>query len=177
MYNYALLTNPFNQIPGGYIPGAQPSPRMAPTSSKNKKSVSSNMTSLEETSFEVESNENVTTKRIVKRQVTPQPYYPAGAQNLGNYNQYGYSGQQVVTILAPTDSALAGLTSLVMGNQSAIDAIISQHVIINSQNVPYYTEHDQNLFQNGQTYGTAAQGFSLTATVQLDPRNNINSKF
>lgn len=102
-------------------------------------------------------------------------YYGAAA-GAGNYNQFGYAGQQVVTILAPIDSAFAALTSLVQGNQSAIDAILAQHVIVNTQGVPYYTEHDQSLFQNGQSYATVAQGSSLSASVSLDPKTNINRK-
>lgn len=133
----------------------------------------------------MEVQENATTtvepERLVKRQVSQQQqqtvqssYY--STTGTGNYNQYGYAGQQIVTILAPVDSAFAALTSLVQGNQSAIDAILAQHIIVGTQNSPYYTEHDQSLFQNGQTYQTVAQSSTLTANVALDPKTNINSE-
>lgn len=202
LFNYALITSPYNQQ--GYLPGLQPVQRsmsQQQQSAKNKKSVLASVTAEpslvveeQQPATEVLMNENETeqqqtstpaddpiSSRLVKRQLgvapTPPPYYnnPGSGVGGGNYNQYGYAGQQVLTILAPVDSAFAALTGLVQGNQSAIDAILAQHIIVSPQNVPYYTEHDQFLFQNGQTYGTVAQGLSLSAHVQLDPKTNINS--
>jgi uncharacterized surface protein with fasciclin (FAS1) repeats len=141
--------------------------------------------------------QNQTGSGVVKRQIQPQqqqlpnnqqqqqqlmqqqllPIQQQQAMQLQNllqkigYNQYGYAGQPIVTILAPTDSALVLLKDFAMQqNQSTIDAILSNHVITGNQNVPYYSLHDQNLFANGQTYQTLNPNFAVSANFYSDSR-------
>lgn len=87
------------------------------------------------------------------------------------YNQYGYAGQSIVTVLAPSDTALVLLKDFAMQqNQTIIDAIIANHIISSSQSAPFYSMHDNNLFQNGQMYSTMNPNFGLTAAFNPDSR-------
>ena len=54
---------------------------------------------------------------------------------------------------------------------------MSAHRITDSSNRIFYTDHDEALFQNGQTYNTLMNGNSLLATVQPDPNGISNGEY
>jgi hypothetical protein len=89
-------------------------------------------------------------------------------QQFSNFGQSGgLSGNiQNLNILAPNDAALFSSRDFLMQNATALDQFLSAHIIVdNQQNNIYYTDNDQVLFQNGQTYTTLNPGVLLTATV------------
>lgn len=105
--------------------------------------------------------------------------------NQQNYNQPNYNSPtvngglniQMYTILAPSDSALLTVKDDLMKNDSLIDQILSAHIVTDSSNRIFYTDHDDSLFANGQSYMTLLPGNSLTANVQPDSSGVSNSKF
>lgn len=93
----------------------------------------------------------------------------------GGYNQANMGSNQMYTILAPSDAALLTVKDdVIKFNSSVIDTILSAHIIKDSSNRIFYTDHDEALFQNGQTYNTLMNGNSLLATVQPDPNGISN---
>jgi hypothetical protein len=93
-------------------------------------------------------------------------------------NTFGTNDMRYMTILAPNDAALFNVRDMLLQNDTALDMFLSSHIIIdNEQNRMFYTDHDQNIFTNGQRYTTMNQNVYLVATVtQLD--NEVsNSKF
>jgi hypothetical protein len=119
-----------------------------------------------------------TTISRAKRQFT------TSTNQYNTYNQYnspyGYGDAKYYTILAPNDAALIGIKEDIMRNDSAIEEFLSAHIISDSSNRVFYTDHDDSVFQNGQTYQTLNPMFSLMAEVQQDPNliyNRVTLKF
>lgn len=100
---------------------------------------------------------------------TTQSYYTQG--------QFGYSDVKYLTILAPSDVALIGIKDEILNNASAIDQFLSAHIIQDNSNRVFYTDHDDSVFQNGQTYSSMNPSVVLTASVMQDPNMINNSKF
>ena len=105
-----------------------------------------------------------------------QTQYPTQTNQYNQYNSNQYnSNVKLVTILAPTDSALIGIKDDLMRNDSAIEELLSNHIIVdNNANRVFYTDHDDSVFQNSQTYSTMNPNFMLTANVNQDPTGVIN---
>lgn len=105
-----------------------------------------------------------------------------GAQNNMNqfYNQQSQfnannvvSDFKLLTILAPTDSAFIAIKDELMRNDSAIEEFLSNHLIVdNNANRAFYTDHDDSVFQNSQSYSTMNPSFTLTAKVTQDGASN-----
>lgn len=92
--------------------------------------------------------------------ITNQPYQ----------QQYG-GNARFLTVLAPNDFALIGIKDDLMMNQTALEAFLSAHIIPDRV---IYTDHDDVIFQNGQSYSTMNPMYSLTAQVQPDPTGVAN---
>jgi hypothetical protein len=89
------------------------------------------------------------------------------------------SNTQYMTILAANDAALFNLYPILIANSTALDQFLSTHIIIDSdmtQNRIFYTDHDQNVFLNGQVYTTFNPTASLVATVTQMPNEVSSSK-
>jgi uncharacterized surface protein with fasciclin (FAS1) repeats len=81
-----------------------------------------------------------------------------------------------LTILAPSNIALATVPlDQLAGNVTAIDDLLSSHIIIdNSANRVFYTDHDESIFQSGQSYSTLNPLVQLSASVVIDPQGTSN---
>ena len=98
----------------------------------------------------------------------------------GNNNYASTANIKYLTILAANDAALFNLYSIILSNATAIDQFLSTHIIVDSdssQNRIFYTDHDANVFQNGQVYTTMNPSTSLVATVTQMPNEVSSSKF
>jgi uncharacterized surface protein with fasciclin (FAS1) repeats len=86
-----------------------------------------------------------------------------------NANQNSFGMTQMMTVLAPSDTALLGIKDDLMQNASALDEFIANHIIVdNAGNNVFYTDHDTALFQSSQSYATLNPSLSLTAKVSPD---------
>ena len=107
-----------------------------------------------------------TTTNMYATGYTTQPY------GGGSGGSYGFnSNVKFVTVLAPNDFALIGIKDDILNNQSAIESFLSAHIIPDRV---IYTDHDDVIFQNGQTYSTMNPTFALSAVVQQDPTGVSN---
>jgi hypothetical protein len=113
----------------------------------------------------------------IPQQIQPQqqPQFPINQQNQYNpQQQFQFSvnnNYQMLTILAPSDAALIGIRDDLMRNDSAIDEFLSTHIIVDSSasNRVFFTDHDESVFINGQTYRTMRPQHQLIANVLTDP--------
>lgn len=104
-----------------------------------------------------------------------QPQYVSPNQNqFSNTN----SNFRLMTILAPSDAALLAIKEDILRNDSLVDEFLSNHIIVDSNsNRVFYTDHDDSVFQNGQTYSTLNPNIQITAQVIQDPTSVANSRF
>ena len=80
-----------------------------------------------------------------------------------------------LTILAPNDAALIGIKDQLTNNITAIEELLSNHVIVdNSANRAFFTDHSDSLFQNSQSYSTMNPNFMLSARVTQDVTGSTN---
>jgi hypothetical protein len=94
-----------------------------------------------------------------------------GPAPFGQYNNNFAGNFQYVTVLAPRDASLLAVRDSLLSNDSAIDAFLSDHIIVDTQGGVrvFYTDHDENVFQNGQTYATLNPNLQLVANVVQNP--------
>ncbi|RNA17339.1 adhesin [Brachionus plicatilis] len=80
-----------------------------------------------------------------------------------------------MTILAPNNAALIAIKDQLTSNMTAIEQLLSNHIIVdNSANRVFFTDHDQSVFQNGQSYSTMNADFMLNAKVAQDATGTMN---
>ncbi|CAF0733711.1 unnamed protein product [Brachionus calyciflorus] len=119
-------------------------------------------------------------QRAVKRQMPNNSFNtPENMNQNQGFNNQGFNNQftdfKLMTLLAPSDSALIGIRDELLKNDSAIEEFLSNHIIVdNNANRVFYTEHDESVFQNSQTYSTMNPSFMLTAKVTQDPISGSN---
>lgn len=129
-------------------------------------------------------SQNLNMGNIGKRQIGPNN---GGINNSFNMFQNQGSNQmqssqfnsdpnfKYMTILAPNDAALIGIKDQLMNNMSAIEELLSNHIIVdNNANRVFYTDHDESIFQNSQSYSTMNPNFKLTAKVVQDSTGSMN---
>ena len=111
----------------------------------------------------------------LQQQLTNEQFNPMQQQIL--YNNFA-GNFQYVTVLAPRDASLLAVRDTLLSNDSAIDQFISNHIIIDNQGGTsvFYTDHDANVFKNGQTYSTFNPNLVLSATVTQNPNMPSNGK-
>lgn len=97
-----------------------------------------------------------------KRQMVNTPTMPT------NNQQYSVSDNRLMTILAPNDASLLAIKDDLLKNDTAIDEFLSNHILIDNSNRVFYTDHDDSVFQNAQTYSTLNPNVMLTAKVEKD---------
>jgi hypothetical protein len=95
------------------------------------------------------------------------------------YPAYNFAGNfQYVTVLAPRDASLLAIRDTLLSNDTAVNEFLSDHIIIDVQGGTkvFYTDHDDNIFIDRQTYSTYNPNLQLVASVIQIPGMPSNSK-
>jgi uncharacterized surface protein with fasciclin (FAS1) repeats len=96
--------------------------------------------------------------------------------NNNNINNQNNNNFKQMTILAPNEFALLAIKDELLKNTTALEEFLGTHIITDTSNKVFFTDHDQSVFTNGRTYQTMNPQQSLMANVQLDPdgvNNNV----
>jgi len=74
---------------------------------------------------------------------------------------------KMMTILVPNDYALMAIKDDLMVNQTALDLFLGTHIITDSSNKVFFTDHDESIFTNGRQF-TSMSGYVLNTIVKQD---------